>query len=86
MANPNPTEPEVKGKDLLKRGFDFFFGKLGDSIHGATQKDPTQGDETSKDDQATNPGAPSKDKPTPKDGEAAPSIEAEGEEVPSTQK
>lgn len=32
-------EVEVDGKDLLQRGLDAMFNRLGDAIHGATKKE-----------------------------------------------
>lgn len=32
-------KPEVDGKDLLQRGLDAMFNRLGDAIHGATKKE-----------------------------------------------
>jgi|GEM_PF-3327588 len=72
MGNPND---DVDGKDLIRRGFDYFFTRLGDTIHGATTKNTTQ-----EDSKKTIPATTS---PNGKKGSTAPSeeIETSGEEV-----
>lgn len=80
MANPtNNPEPEVRGKDLLTRGLDFLFGKLGDAVHGATQGkevSPIEGNQAAK--KVVETTGTSEEDTTP-NGQA-PSEEADGKE------
>ena len=70
--NGNSGDDVVHGKDLLTRGLDAFFGKLGDMIHGATQKDEAK-EESHQATDDTSANGKASDAP----------IEAEGEEVPA---
>lgn len=73
MAN---RDDEVKGEELLKRGFDWFFNRLGETIHGAATKDTKKEELEEKGSEKASNGA------TSQDGTAPPKeIETQGEEV-----
>lgn len=52
MANEPKEDDIVHGKDLLTRALDAFFGKVGETIHGAAKKDSAKDGKTTQDGKA----------------------------------